>query len=465
LDRFETTLTTERIRHWTAAGYWRDQTLGDYLDRWATTRPDRLAIVDGHSRYTWRALAEAVDRVANGLQAAGVEPETAVSCQLPNWNEFAVVALAASRLGAVLNPIPPIYRARELRFILGLLESSVLVVPETFRGVRYMEMVAGLRPDLPHLRHVFVARGTPGPGTRPFAELTETAWEARAGRRPLSGSDPNRVAEVIFTSGTTGEPKGVMHTFNTVFSALHPLVDRLALSEREVILMASTFGHQTGYGYGLCLTTLLGGTGVWLDVWDSAEAARLIEAEGVTFTMGATPFLQDLSSTPAIERHDATSLRVFISAGASIPRALVQEARRRLRCVISAAWGMTECGGVTFTGLADAEEKVFETDGAPLSGMELRVVDDTEQALPPGTEGDLLVREHSLFVGYLRRPELTGAAYTADGWFRTGDRAVLDAEGYLSITGRSKDIISGVARTSPWWRSRTSSSPTPRWPG
>jgi acyl-coenzyme A synthetase/AMP-(fatty) acid ligase len=203
--------------------------------------------------------------------------------------------LAAARLGAVLNPFPPIYRARELRFILGLLESPVLVVPEAFRGFRYGDLIAGLRQDLPQLRHVFVARGTPEPGMRAFAELTETAWETRAGRRPLAGSDPNRVAEIIFTSGTTGEPKGVMHTPNTVFSALHPLVERLGLSDREVILMASTFGHQAGYGYGIGLTLLLGGTGVWLDVWDPAEAARLIEAEGVTSTMGATPFLRDLA--------------------------------------------------------------------------------------------------------------------------------------------------------------------------
>jgi cyclohexanecarboxylate-CoA ligase len=196
-----------------------------------------------------------------------------------------------------------------------------------------------------------------------------------------------------------------MHTFNTVFSMLHPLVDRLALSEREVILMASTFGHQTGYGYGLCLTSLLGGTGVWPDVWDPAEAARLIEAERVTFTMGATPFLQDLSSTSAIERHDISTLRVFISAGASIPRALVQQARRRLRCVVSAGWGMTESGLVTCTGLADAEEKVFGTDGGPLPDMELRVVDDAERTLPSGTEGDLLARA----LGVRRVPSAPGA--------------------------------------------------------
>src|SRR5919201_4220424 len=165
---------------------------------------------------------------------------------------------------------------------------------------------------------------------RPFAWLTDTAWGSRDGRRSLTGTDPNAVSEVVFTSGTTGEPKGVMHTSNTTLSIIYPLIERLGFSERDVALMSSTFGHQTGYLYGYCLTLLLGSTGVWLDVWNAAEAARLIEAEGVTYTMGATPFLQDLTYCPAIAERDIGSLRLFISAGASIPRKLVQDARRRL---------------------------------------------------------------------------------------------------------------------------------------
>ncbi len=425
----------------TVTGYWRNETLAQYLDRWASARPERVAIVDGVGRYTWAELARAVERVAYGLRSVGVEPGSAISCQLPNWNEFILMALAASRLGAILNPIPPIYRGSELRFILNLLESRVLVVPETFRGFNYVEMVAGFRPDVPRLESVFVARGTPGPGMRSFGELTATAWEAREGRRPLQGIEPNEVAEVIFTSGTTGEPKGVMHTSNTALSIVYPVIERLGFTEREVILMSSTFGHQTAYLYGLCLLLLLGGKGVWLDIWNAEEAARLIEAEGVTFTMGATPFLQDLTYSPAVERRDIRSLRLFISAGASIPRKLVEDARRRLRCAISAGWGMTENGLVTCNGLTDPEEKVFGTDGAPLSGMELRVVDDAGRPVRAGTEGELRVRGHSQFVGYWKRPELTASSYTSDGWFMTGDRAMLDPDGYVSISGRSKDIV------------------------
>ncbi len=349
--------------------------------------------------------------------------------------------LAANRLATPLTPIPPIFRANELRFILGLLEAPVLVIPETFRNHAYVPMVAGIRAELPRLEHVFVARGAPGEGMRSFADLADTAWEARPGRRALPGTDPNAVTEVIFTSGTTGEPKGVMHTANTILAIVLPLVDRLRFTDRDVVLMASTIGHQTGYLYGMTLPLVVGGQMVWMDLWNAAEAARLVEAHGCTYTMGATPFLQDLTYTPALARHNTSTLRLFISAGAPIPRKLVRDARENLRCAISAGWGMTENGLVSCNGLEDPEEKVGGTDGSPLPGMELAVVDEADRPLPGGTEGHLLVRGAAQFVGYFKRLDYTRQCHTADGWFRTGDRAMLDADGYVSMTGRSKDII------------------------
>ncbi|HEX5814194.1 MAG TPA: AMP-binding protein [Methylomirabilota bacterium] len=435
----DTLVSAERAREWRARGLWRDETLEGYLDRWATRRPDATAMVDGAGRCTWAELARAVERVAHGLAAHGVTPGRVIACQLPNWSEFVLVLLAAGRLGAVVNPIPPIYRAHELRFMLTRLEAAVVVVPGVFRGFDHAAMLAALRPEAPSVEHVFVARGTPPAGMQPFTALTDTAWEARAGRRGLPGTDPDAVHEVIFTSGTTGEPKGVMHTPNTVLASVWPVLERLDLSERDVILMASTFAHQTGYLYGVCTTLVLGATGVWLDVWSAETAAQLVERERVTFTMGATPFLRDLTSVPG--RHDLSSLRVFISAGAPIPRPLVADARARLGCAISPGWGMTENGLVTCVGPRDPQAKVLATDGAPVPGMELAVVDAEGRSLPADTEGDLLVRGASQFVGYYRRPDFTRESHTADGWFRTGDRARIDADGYLSITGRTKDLI------------------------
>jgi cyclohexanecarboxylate-CoA ligase len=435
----ETTLTEARIQELSQLGLWRNESLESRLDRWASTRPGKTAVVDGRGRYSYEALARAVERVAHGLRAHGLERGGVISCQLPNWNEFVLVFLAASRLGAVVNPIPPTYRASELRFMLGLLESQVAVIPAAFRNFSYTEMLAGLRPELPRLEHVFVVRGEAPEGMKSFATLTDIAWETRAGRRGLEGADPNAVHEIVFTSGTTGEPKGVMHTPNTTLSTIYSMIERFGFSERDVLLMASTLGHQTGYLYGYCLNVLLGATAVWMDIWNAEEAARLIEAEGVTFTMGATPFLRDLTYTAA--RRDLSSLRLFVSAGAPIPRQLVRDARGRLDCVISAGWGMTENGLVSCNGLQDPEEKVFATDGSPLPGMELLVVDADGKAAPAATEGELLVRGSAQFVGYFKRPQFTTDGHTPDGWFRTGDRATLDRDGYLSITGRSKDVI------------------------
>ncbi len=435
----ETTLTEARIQELSQTGLWRNESLETCLDRWASARPSKTAVVDGRGRYSYEALARAVERVAYGLRAHGVERGGVISCQLPNWNEFVLVFLAASRLGAVVNPIPPTYRASELRFMLGLLESQVAVIPGTFRNFDYTRMLLGLRPALPRLEHVFVTRGQAPEGMKSFATLTDTAWEERASRRGLEGTDPNTVHEIVFTSGTTGEPKGVMHTPNTTLSTIYSMIERMAFSERDVVLMASTLGHQTGYLYGYCVSLLLGATAVWMDIWNAEEAARLIEAEGVSFTMGATPFLRDLAYTSA--QRDLRSLRLFVSAGAPIPRQLVRDARERLGCAISAGWGMTENGLVSCNGLQDAEEKVFATDGLPLPGMELRVADGDGKDAPAGTEGELLVRGPAQFVGYFKRPQFTAEGHTPDGWFRTGDRAMLDRDGYLSITGRSKDVI------------------------
>jgi cyclohexanecarboxylate-CoA ligase len=198
---------------------------------------------------------------------------------------------------------------------------------------------------------------------------------------------------------------------------------------------------MAGYLYGISATVLLGATGVWLDVLERGDGGPARRGRARHLHDGREPFLQDMAYTPATDRHDARSLRLFICGGAAIPRKLVEDARPRLGCAISAGWGMSENGLVTCNGLDDPEEKVFGTDGRPLPGAKVTVVDADGHAAPAGVEGDLLVRAPSLFIGYFRRPEFTAESYTADGWFRTGDRGTLDREGYLSITGRSKDLI------------------------
>ena len=427
-------------------GYWPDRLLTDYLDDAASTRPDRVALVDHNSMTDRRTtlsygqLKRLVDRMALGLVRLGVEPGNVVAFQLPNWHEFTALYLACVRIGAVANPLMPIFRERELTFMLGFAEARVMVVPRRFRGFDYPEMLEGIRGDLPALKHVLTVEGSPEGSFE--AALTLPRWEDEmdapsvfSERRP----SPDAVTEIQYTSGTTGQPKGVMHTANTLTSNIVQYIPRLGLTGEEVVLMASPLAHQTGFLYGMMMPVMLGGKSVLQDIWDPAVAARNIRDETVTFTMGSTPFLADLSDTPALETYDTASLRMFLTAGAPIPRVLVQRAEERLNIRVISAWGMTENGAATTTKPDDPPEKVFGTDGVALPGLETRVVDEEGNPLPLGEDGYLQIRGMCNFVGYLKRPE----AFDTDekGWFNTGDMARQDAEGYIRISGRSKDII------------------------
>jgi len=231
----------------------------------------------------------------------------------------------------------------------------------------------------------------------------------------------------------------VSHTSNTMLANLVPFAERLHLGESDVIHMPSPMAHQLGFMYGLVLPAMLGATAILQDIFVAATMAKQIAQEAASFTMGATPFLNDLSDHCIATGSTTPTLRIFVSAGAPIPRPLVTKARRALGAAVISAWGMSENGAVTTTRLEDPEEKVTGTDGCPLPGMEVRVVDPAGHGVGVGEEGQLQVRGCSNFIGYMKRPGL--AQVDADGWFDTGDIARMDADGYIRIAGRSKDII------------------------
>ncbi len=418
-----------------AGGFWRDETLLDHLARAVAARPSHTAIVARRSeggaeaRLSYAELDRRATLVAMSLRDRGVARGDVVSFQLPNWWEFSVLHLACLKLGAVSNPLMVIFRERELGFMLGLAESKVLVVPQRFRGFDYAAMAATVRAQLPVLRHVITVGGE-GPDS--FDALLSPAGDPAGFRADPPG--PDDVIQLLYTSGTTGEPKGVMHSSNTMLSNLVPFATRLGLGADDVIHMPSPLAHQLGFMYGIVLPVMLGGTAVLQDIFTAPEMARQVREEACSFTMGATPFLNDLTEHVAATGEATPSLRVFVSAGAPIPRALVAKARPTLGAAIISAWGMSENGAVTTTRIEDPEEKTTGTDGLALPGMELRILD----AGPDG-QGALQVRGCSNFVGYLKRPELDPK--DPDGWFDTGDLARMDAEGYIRIAGRSKDII------------------------
>ncbi len=443
---FDAILLPPRRAESIAKGWWFDRTINHELDACVAACPDKLAlsalrVESGEMRrFSYRELARLADRIAVGLTRLGVGRNDVVSMQLPNWWQFSLLYLACSRIGAVLNPLMHIFRERELSFMLKHGESKLLIVPKLFRGFDHEAMARALQPSLPHLQRIVVVGGD---GPDDFdALLTTPEWEKAPDAREIltrHRPGPDDITQLIYTSGTTGEPKGVMHSANTVMANIVPYARRLKLGADDVVLMASPMAHQTGFMYGLMMPIMLRASVVLLDVWDPKQAVATIRAEGVTFTMASTPFLSDLTKTVQDSGLAVPSLRTFLCAGAPIPGPLVEQARKTLGTKIVSAWGMTENGAVTLIELDDDDQRAFSTDGCPLPGVEVKVIDFDGRTLPPGEVGKLVVRACSNFGGYLRRPQLN--ATDAEGWFDTGDLARIDASGYIRISGRSKDVI------------------------
>ena len=443
---FDAVLIPPRRAASIAHGFWHDKTINDDLDACVASCPDKVALtavqVEGGTttRFTYREMAAMADRIAVGLTRLGVGRDDVVACQLPNWWQFTLTYLACSRIGAVINPLMHIFRERELSFMLKHGAAKVVIVPKLFRGFDYEQMVTGLQPSLPELQHLVVVGG--GGGNSFEALLSGPAWEREPDAHDILSRGrpgPDDITQLIYTSGTTGEPKGVMHSANTTMANIIPYAERLHLGANDVVFMASPMAHQTGFMYGLMMPIMLRGSAVLQDVWEPKKAVELIREHGVTFTMASTPFLTDLARMVAETGNAVPTLRSFLCAGAPIPGPLVEQARRALGAKIVSAWGMTENGAVTLTKPDDDDERSFTTDGCPLPGVEVKIVDIDGTELPPDVAGKLVVRSCSSFGGYLKRQHLNGT--DAEGWFDTGDLARIDTQGYIRITGRSKDVI------------------------
>ena len=420
------------------AGYWLDKTVDELLTEAVATVPDKVAIVadradrDQARRFTYRELNELADRAASSLLRLGVVSGDIVTVQLPNWWEFVVTAFACSKIGAVMNPVMPILRERELRYILNFCQAKVFIVPRSYRGFDYSAMAQGMRAELPHLKHVIVADGE---GETGFERMLLSSESVRL----PPGLRPDDMAVLMFTSGTTGEPKGVMHTSNSLIACCKALSGRFGLDTSDVLLVASPVGHMTGYAAIVLLSVYLGGTMILQDVWEAKRGVGLMVREAVTYTAASTPFLGDICEAVKGGAPQPSSLRSFLCGGAPIPSVLIERAADELGLKVCSLWGMTEVLSGTLTEPARAAEKSASTDGRSLEGMEVRIADADGRSMPPGESGRLLVRGAQMFKGYYKRPELQ--TFDSDGWFDSGDLAYMDEDGYIRISGRVKDIL------------------------
>jgi 3-phosphoshikimate 1-carboxyvinyltransferase len=452
----------------------------DWVGRWARERPDENAVVDvragGTRVWTWEELDQEADKAAALLLELGVEPGETVAYQLPNWGEFVILTLACMKIGAVCCALMPIFREREIGFALRRSKARVLVVADEFRGRKHAEetaaMLAGAaastngtagadgngashdggnatdRDPLP-VEHVLVV----GADGAPALPKTEGArWHdfaaALAGQQPDTAAivarkpGPTALSQLFFTSGSTGEPKGVLHRYDALTRAAMMEVEHLGLGRDDTIFIPTPLAHQTGLLYGMWLSFALGSTQVIQDVWDARRGAAALREWDGTFVQAATPFLADLVRVvEAGEEVAPPALRIFVVTGAAVPRALAERATTVLSASVCGAWGSTESCLGALAAPGDDPAKVWGTDGRALAGTRIRIVDDEGKVLGPGEEGNFQVTSRCLFEEYLDRPDLTAAAMTADGWYRTGDLATIDDDGYLRLTGRVKDII------------------------
>jgi len=440
--RFDPVAHAKSVR---SAGFWIDKNYDEFIQQWIAKSPDKPALLAYRSdrsegrRFSYAELGDAVSRAAASLKRMEIKRGDVIAVQLPNWWEFTVVALAAFRIGAVVNPLMPIFRERELSYMLDFADAKVFVVPKLFRGFDHEAMAKALQRDLPKLTHVIVVDGE-GPDS---FDSTLLSSEERLPPPPIGeiGALPaDEMAVLMFTSGTTGSPKGVMHCLNTLMACNIALAGRFGLDDSDTMLVCSPLGHMTGFAAGMLLGFKIGATVIFQDVWDPRRGVSIMAERGVTFSAGAATFLSDMCEAVAAGAPKPTQLRKFLCAGAPLPPALIERVYRDLDLSVCSLWGMTESLSSTLTEPERALDKSSKTDGRPLSGVEIKVVRTDGSVAPIGETGSLKVRGAQMCLGYYKRPDME--PFDAEGWFDTGDLAYrIDDEGYIRINGRSKDII------------------------
>jgi len=385
--------------------------------------------------------------LALALRDEGIEPGDVVAIQLPNRHEFALFFLALYSIGAIGMPVSPIYRSRDVLKMLSISSAVALVVPASFGSFDYRAMASELAVGLPSIRLlVYVGPGS-REGFRELGELLVRGASATGRDAVCSGSlavAPGKAIMLNFTSGTTGEPKGVLHSRETVCAGVLATTDRLELSGDDSIFVAATLGHAGGFLNGIFMPFLLGARLTFMSVWDAGFALRILEAERVTYAAMMPPYLVDITRHEDFATTDLSSWRTSRVSGGVIPRGVMDALHVRLPHLrLCPGWGMSESLYVTCAGPGDPVDQRNSTDGRVVANCEVEIRDpeNDESHVTLGETGQIVIKTPSLMLGYFDRPDLTAGMFTADGWFKTGDLGSLDAQGCLTIHGRLKDIV------------------------
>lgn len=418
-----------------------------------------VAVVDGGAELTWRELASAARRVGSGLRARGIARGDRVAVWAPNSLHWVVAALGVHEIGAVLVPLNTRYTGPEARDILRRARVRLLLTVDGFLGLDFVgSLVAGLAHDddadpsvgdvvagLPDLRDVVLFPGDRGAAegrdvpTLDWDRFLDGASDAVADAGPV---DEHDLADVVFTSGTTGRSKGVMYGHGQFLRVVAAWISRVGLRRGDRVLVIPPFFHAFGYRSGAIASLICGATMLPHQVYDPDAVLRRVERDRVSVVPGPPAIFQGMLSHPHLAAFDLSPLRLGITGGAVVPSVLINRMRSELGFKgVCNGYGLTECGGYgAMCHFDDPDEAIANTAGPPLDGVEIITKDSEGRALPYGETGEIVLRGYLVMQGYFNDPEATAETIDAEGWLHTGDVGRLDADGNLVVEDRLKDM-------------------------
>lgn len=413
---------------------------------------DRPAVVDGETRLSYAELARAVEGVSRAYLAVGVQPGDRVAIWAPNRHEFILALLGAQNIGASVVPLNTRYRGREAQVILQRSRACVLVTANGFLGADYLEMLEraaeGERESgLLGLEHVHTIVDLAGSGHP--AAITWADFLAKGRSVPqedvaaaAAAVGPDTVCDILFTSGTTGVPKGVMSAHRQTIGVADVWARGAALTDQDRYAIVNPFFHGFGYKAGI-VSALTAGSAIYpVLTFDPVELMALVERERITVLPGAPTIFTTLINHLRLREFDLSSLRFAIAGAASVPESLFEQMLDVLGFdTVAQAYGLTECIVATQSRPGEDPRHVAETTGPAVHGVEISVVDTAGEPVPVGVDGEIWLRGENVMLGYFEDPEATAAAIDAAGWFHTGDIGRIDEHGCLKITDRIKDMF------------------------
>jgi len=408
----------------------------------AARRPDTTAVIEGDLRLTYADLLDEARAFGAGLVAIGVAPGDRVAIWAPNSARWIISVLGLFQAGAVLVPINTRFKGPEAAPLLERTQAKVLVTVTDFLGTDYAALVAGA--ELPALEALIVLEGPIPSDACSWDDLRASATdEARIEvERRSAAVGPDDPSDILFTSGTTGIPKGVVQTHARTLQVATDWVAMTGLTAGDRYLMVNPYFHMFGLKAGILASVAAGATMLPEPVFDVDRVLARVAAEAVTVLPGAPTIYQALLDHPTRDDHDLSSLRVAVTGAADIPVPLIRRIFDELPfSTVITGYGLTEGGTAAATAPGDDPETIATTVGRPRPGFELRIVDDQGKDVPTGEPGEILLRGGSIMSHYLDDPEATAATVSPEGWLRTGDLGVIDEHGCLRIVGRSKDMF------------------------